>query len=265
MDAPVADRRRDPRQSRRTRPGRCRNGRFRRRQPPTPATATGRLSAQLTFRVGLSHWNRFSCSLTFGGRCCSPTRSRYSSGAETSATIAFFAVIVVPSAVRTPVARPPVTSTSVTLAPVRTCPPRDSNRRCRAKARFCAPPCGTGKPTSCPSMDNNQPKIPLPAASGGTSACMALPVSSSGPPSPVKVSTPNRRTGNTANRARSRMPDNRLRPSNPNAALIGGIEVNMASSNGSRMRCQPSNISNQACPSPTPNSSRPVAVSVGSR
>ena len=90
-------------------------------------------------------------------------------------------------------------------------------------------------------------------------------VSSSGPPSPVKFSDPNRRTGNTANRARSSMPDNRLRPSNSNTALIGGIGVNMASSKGSRMRCQPSNISNQACPSPTPNSSRPAAVRVGSR
>ena len=131
---------------------------------------------------------------------------RTSAGAGTSASTACRARTRLPSASRTPRARPADTSTSVTGTPQRTCTPSDSARRRRAVASIPAPPSGTGKPTSWPSITNSHPNRALPALSGETSLCIALPVSSTRASSLPNSSWPSRRTDSRPSRVRSRAP-----------------------------------------------------------
>ena len=90
-----------------------------------------------------------------------------------------------PSAVWTAVARSPLTLIEVTVRPHSTRAPADSARRTRAAANWPAPPTGTGKPPSCPIMISSV-TTPLPGASIGTSACIALPSNSRRAASPLK-------------------------------------------------------------------------------
>ena len=94
-----------------------------------------------------------------------------------------------------PTARPPRRAPG---RPSRRCGPARraaSARDSSAPASRPAPPCGTGKPTSWPSIARSQPKTPLIGATAGASLCIAFPASSSRPPWPPNSSSPSRCTG----------------------------------------------------------------------
>ena len=181
--------------------------------------------------------------------------------AGTSASTACRARTTSPSASRTPRARPADTCTSVTGTPQRTCTPSDSARLRSAWASIPAPPSGTGNPTSWASITSSHPKRALPALSGETSLCIALPLNSTRASSLPNSSWPSRRTESRPSRVRSSVPETPERASSRIPDRTGGNGVNRASSSGSRTRSQPATIRSQASPSPVECSSSPAAVS----
>ncbi len=114
-------------------------------------------------------------------------------------------------------------------------------------------------------MTSSHPNKALPALSGETSLCIALPLSSTRASSLPNSSRPSRRTDSRPSRVRSRVPATPERRSRRRPERTGGKGVNRASSNGSRMRCQPVTIRSQASPSPAWCWSRPAAVSAAAR
>ena len=181
-----------------------------------------------------------------------------------SATTARRARTAGPPSTRTTEARPATTSTPSTRIPVRISTPAARAREARASASMPAPPWGEGKPTSCASIARNQPKRPLPGASGGTSACMALPASSSRPRCPPNLSSPIRVTGSRKKRARAGRSEAPTRRASRVAASTGGQRVRRASRKGSLMRSYSATRSSQAWPSPGCSASSPAAVTVAS-
>jgi hypothetical protein len=118
-----------------------------------------------------------------------------------SATTARRALTVRPVALCTPTARPPRTSIRSTCSPVNSSAPAALARLASAAASSPAPPTGTGNPCCCPVIASSQPNTPLIVASGGASACTALPASSNRAPSEAKSSSPMRPAGSARNRA----------------------------------------------------------------
>ena len=80
--------------------------------------------------------------------------------------------------------------------------------------------------------------MPLPAASGVKSACSALPARSRPPPAPAKCSSAIRRTGNKANRMKSRSPLRPRRATSRAPPRTGGNGDNNTSTKRSPARCQ---------------------------
>jgi hypothetical protein len=127
--------------------------------PCTPGArhGIGARNAQFTFTTGVSHWKRSRSARSAAGTTCDGSSSKYRLGADTSAMTARRARTLSPLAVRTPPARPPATSMRSTRCPVYSCAPAACARRANAAASSPAPPTGTGKPTSWPSIASSQP------------------------------------------------------------------------------------------------------------
>ena len=123
---------------------------------------------------------------TAAGRCSSPTRSRASTSGEPFISTARRARTPSPSAVTTPTARPPRTTTRATLVPVRTTAPASRAARTKPSASTAAPPTGTGIPTCCAAIASSRAGGVEPAPSTGTSAWVAWPASSIRAGSPAK-------------------------------------------------------------------------------
>ena len=108
-----------------------------------------------------------------------------------------------PPAVRTPAARPPRTTIVGDLARRSDLAARGRSRATSASVIRPAPPRGTGQPSDCPMPHSTQPYSALPAESGVTSACSALPASRRAAPAPRNSSSAWRRSGSMPSRAKS--------------------------------------------------------------
>ena len=174
---------------------------------PGAAHGMGSSSAQLTLRVASSQSNRRTSSQEPGRQV--PRRRRGRRRARARGRRRAPRAGPARSCRRRaapPRARPQETCTAVTGTPHRTCTPSDSARRRSAVASTPAPPSGTGKPTSWPSITSSHPNSALPALSGDTSLCMALPLNRTRASSLPNSSRPSRRTDDSPRRVRSRVP-----------------------------------------------------------
>ena len=155
-----------------------------------------------------------------------------------------------PSAVRTPVARPRSTSMPTTSASQRISPPEASSRRASAGLSMPAPPSGTGKPTVCPSIDISTPIRPEPGASSGMSECPALPASSSRGATPANRVRPSSLAGVSRVRTKPSPPARRSRVSPPSPARTGGNGVSSPPRSASPITSHWAQSSSHASPSP---------------
>ncbi len=142
--------------------------------------------------------------------------------------------------------------------------PAEPARRTSAAVSWPEPPTGTGQPPSWASIVIRNPIAPLTGASGGTSACIALPSNrirgaspSNNWPAMVLAGWINRRASRTASAVPSFS-------SSRSIGRTGGNGASIPSSSGALIFCHNSTARHQLSPSVGSRRANSVAVRAGS-